>query len=89
MVEICGRVPAPKPPQTRRKYFKLYLLLMLMYFSIQEHRNLPWRRLLMSKPAWACGIAVVGSQWADATLMLGVTKYLKLVYGFSIEYVSI
>ncbi|CAH0553795.1 unnamed protein product [Brassicogethes aeneus] len=54
-----------------------------------EHRNLPWRRLLMSKPAWACGIAVVGSQWADATLMLGVTKYLKLVYGFSIEYEDI
>ncbi|KAJ8974732.1 hypothetical protein NQ317_010610 [Molorchus minor] len=51
-----------------------------------EHRHLPWRRLLMSKPAWACGIAVIGSQWADATLMLGVTKYLKLVYGFSIEY---
>lgn len=48
---------------------------------------MPWRRLLTSKPAWACGIAVVGSQWADATLMLGVTKYLKLVYGFSIEYV--
>ncbi|GJQ69609.1 hypothetical protein Trydic_g6702 [Trypoxylus dichotomus] len=51
-----------------------------------EHRLLPWRRLLLSKPAWACGIAVVGSQWADATLMLGVTKYLKLVYGFSIAY---
>jgi len=48
---------------------------------------LPWRQLLASKPAWACGVAVVGSQWADATLMLGVTKYLKLVYGFSIEYV--
>ncbi|GLV43628.1 uncharacterized protein CBL_07045 [Carabus blaptoides fortunei] len=48
-----------------------------------EHRNLPWRRLLLSGPAWACGVAVVGSQWADATLMLGVTKYLKLVYGFS------
>jgi MFS transporter, ACS family, solute carrier family 17 (sodium-dependent inorganic phosphate cotransporter), other len=46
---------------------------------------LPWRRLLLSGPAWACGIAVIGSQWADATLMLGVTKYLKLVYGFSIE----
>lgn len=43
----------------------------------------------MSKPAWACGIAVVGSQWADSTLMLGVTKYLKLVYGFSIEYVQL
>lgn len=57
-------------------------------FSLKEHRNLPWRRLLTSKPAWACGIAVVGSQWADATLMLGVTKYLKLVYGFSIEYVG-
>lgn len=42
----------------------------------------------MSKPAWACGIAVIGSQWADATLMLGVTKYLKLVYGFSTGYVS-
>lgn len=42
---------------------------------------------MASKPAWACGVAVVGSQWADATLMLGVTKYLKLVYGFSIEYV--
>ncbi|KAJ8962181.1 hypothetical protein NQ318_018142 [Aromia moschata] len=54
-----------------------------------EHRHLPWRRLLMSKPAWACGIAVIGSQWADATLMLGVTKYLKLVYGFSIEYEDI
>ncbi|ENN76129.1 hypothetical protein D910_04909 [Dendroctonus ponderosae] len=53
-----------------------------------EHRNLPWRKLLGSKPAWACGVAVVGSQWADATLMLGVTKYLKLVYGFSIEYAS-
>ncbi|KAG5865857.1 hypothetical protein JTB14_033024 [Gonioctena quinquepunctata] len=53
-----------------------------------EHRHLPWRRLLMSKPAWACGIAVIGSQWADATLMLGVTKYLKLVYGFSLEYKS-
>ncbi|XP_057653518.1 sialin-like [Diorhabda carinulata] len=51
-----------------------------------EHRHLPWRRLLASKPAWACGIAVIGSQWADATLMLGITKYLKLVYGFSIEY---
>ncbi|XP_045468044.1 sialin-like [Harmonia axyridis] len=51
-----------------------------------EHRNLPWRRLLMSKPAWSCGIAVIGSQWADATLMLGVTKYLKLVYGFSTGY---
>lgn len=48
-----------------------------------EFRNLPWRRLLLSGPAWACGVAVVGSQWADATLMLGVTKYLKLVYGFS------
>ncbi|KAF2886121.1 hypothetical protein ILUMI_20051 [Ignelater luminosus] len=47
---------------------------------------LPWRQLLLSGPAWACGIAVIGSQWADATLMLGVTKYLKLVYGFSIEY---
>ncbi|XP_076267942.1 sialin-like isoform X1 [Rhynchophorus ferrugineus] len=54
-----------------------------------EHRNLPWRKLLASKPAWACGVAVVGSQWADATLMLGVTKYLKLVYGFSIEYEDI
>nr|CAH7751468.1 unnamed protein product [Callosobruchus chinensis] len=54
-----------------------------------EHRHLPWRRLLASKPAWACGIAVIGSQWADATLMLGVTKYLKLVYGFSIEYEDI
>ncbi|XP_015840882.1 sialin [Tribolium castaneum] len=54
-----------------------------------EHRNLPWRRLLTSKPAWACGITVIGSQWADATLMLGVTKYLKLVYGFSIEYQDI
>ncbi|CAG9769291.1 unnamed protein product [Ceutorhynchus assimilis] len=54
-----------------------------------EHRNLPWRKLLASKPAWACGVAVVGSQWADATLMLGVTKYLKLVYGFSIEYADI
>jgi ACS family sodium-dependent inorganic phosphate cotransporter len=53
-----------------------------------EHKHLPWRRLLTSKPAWACGIAVIGSQWADATLMLGVTKYLKLVYGFSIEYVT-
>ncbi|XP_065157399.1 sialin-like [Atheta coriaria] len=51
-----------------------------------EHRLLPWRQLLLSKPAWACGIAVMGSQWADATLMLGVTKYLKLVYGFSIAY---
>ncbi|XP_017781574.1 PREDICTED: sialin-like [Nicrophorus vespilloides] len=51
-----------------------------------EHRCLPWRNLLLSKPAWSCGIAVVGSQWADATLMLGVTKYLKLVYGFSIAY---
>ncbi|XP_028127894.1 sialin-like [Diabrotica virgifera virgifera] len=51
-----------------------------------EHKNLPWRRLLASKPAWCCGIAVIGSQWADATLMLGVTKYLKLVYGFSIGY---
>lgn len=50
---------------------------------------LPWRRLLLSGPAWSCGIAVIGSQWADATLMLGVTKYLKLVYGFSIEYVII
>lgn len=49
---------------------------------------LPWRQLLLSGPAWACGIAVIGSQWADATLMLGVTKYLKLVYGFSIEYVT-
>jgi hypothetical protein len=54
-----------------------------------EHKHLPWRRLLTSKPAWACGIAVIGSQWADATLMLGVTKYLKLVYGFSIEYQDI
>ncbi|XP_050308840.1 sialin-like [Anthonomus grandis grandis] len=54
-----------------------------------EHRNLPWRQLLASKPAWSCGVAVVGSQWADATLMLGVTKYLKLVYGFSIEYEDI
>ncbi|CAH1175771.1 unnamed protein product [Phaedon cochleariae] len=54
-----------------------------------EHRHLPWRSLLTSKPAWACGIAVIGSQWADATLMLGVTKYLKLVYGFSIEYEDI
>lgn len=51
-----------------------------------EHRNLPWMELLTSKPAWACGVAVIGSQWADGTLMLGVTKYLKLVYGFSTEY---
>lgn len=51
-----------------------------------EHRLLPWRSLLLCKPAWACGVAVVGSQWADATLMLGVTKYLKLVYGFSVAY---
>ncbi|KAK5649238.1 hypothetical protein RI129_000267 [Pyrocoelia pectoralis] len=51
-----------------------------------EHKLLPWRKLLLSGPAWACGVAVVGSQWADATLMLGVTKYLKLVYGFGIEY---
>lgn len=58
-----------------------------MDFYFQEHSHLPWRRLLLSKPAWACGVAVVGSQWADATLMLGVTKYLKLVYGFSIDYV--
>lgn len=49
---------------------------------------MPWRKLLLSGPAWACGVAVVGSQWADATLMLGVTKYLKLVYGFSTAYVS-
>lgn len=60
----------------------------ILILETQEHRNLPWRRLLTSKPAWACGITVIGSQWADATLMLGVTKYLKLVYGFSIEYVT-
>jgi hypothetical protein len=25
----------------------------------------------------------MGNQWGDATLALGMTKYLKLIYGFS------
>uniref|UniRef100_A0ABD2VVF3 Major facilitator superfamily (MFS) profile domain-containing protein n=1 Tax=Trichogramma kaykai TaxID=54128 RepID=A0ABD2VVF3_9HYME len=32
---------------------------------------------------WASAVATMGNQWGDATLALGMTKYLKLIYGFS------
>lgn len=50
---------------------------------------IPWRHFLASPAVWACGLVVLGSQWADATLMLGVLKYLKLVYGFTTSHVII
>jgi hypothetical protein len=49
---------------------------------------LPWRRILSSPPVWACAMATLGSQWGQATLQLAVTKYLMLVYGFALRYVS-
>nr|CAD7402346.1 unnamed protein product [Timema poppensis] len=45
---------------------------------------LPWRHLLSSAPVWACAVACLGNQWGQTTLQLAVTKYLKLVYGFSL-----
>ncbi|KYN20714.1 Sialin [Trachymyrmex cornetzi] len=44
---------------------------------------IPWGKLLRSVPVWASAVATMGNQWGDATLALGMTKYLKLIYGFS------
>lgn len=50
---------------------------------------IPWGKLLRSVPVWASAVATMGNQWGDATLALGMTKYLKLIYGFSTANVSI
>ena len=49
---------------------------------------IPWGKLLRSVPVWASAVATMGNQWGDATLALGMTKYLKLIYGFSTANVS-
>ncbi|XP_033347332.1 sialin-like isoform X1 [Bombus vosnesenskii] len=54
--------------------------------SYQHDTNaavIPWGKLLRSVPVWASAVATMGNQWGDATLALGMTKYLKLIYGFS------
>lgn len=50
---------------------------------------IPWGKLLRSVPVWASAVATMGNQWGDATLALGMTKYLKLIYGFSTANVNI
>lgn len=50
---------------------------------------IPWGKLLRSVPVWASTVATMGQQWGDATLALGMTKYLKLIYGFSTANVNI
>ncbi|XP_063243181.1 sialin-like [Bacillus rossius redtenbacheri] len=52
----------------------------------REVSQFPWRHLLSSAPVWACAVASLGNQWGQMTLQLAVTKYLKLVYGFSLTY---
>ncbi|KAK0076946.1 hypothetical protein PV325_004641 [Microctonus aethiopoides] len=54
--------------------------------SYQHDTNaavIPWGKLLRSVPVWAAAVATMGNQWGDATLALGMTKYLKFIYGFS------
>ncbi|XP_046744760.1 sialin-like isoform X2 [Diprion similis] len=54
--------------------------------SYQHDTNaavIPWGKLLRSVPVWASAVATMGNQWGDATLSLGMTKYLKRIYGFS------
>ncbi|XP_076287710.1 sialin isoform X1 [Lasioglossum baleicum] len=52
-------------------------------FMMKQAAVIPWGKLLRSVPVWASAVATMGNQWGDATLALGMTKYLKLIYGFS------
>ncbi|XP_014203401.1 putative inorganic phosphate cotransporter [Copidosoma floridanum] len=45
----------------------------------------PWRHILSSKPLWALIIALIGHNWAWATIVSDLPKYMSSVLKFSIQ----
>ncbi|XP_066994039.2 sialin [Anabrus simplex] len=83
MVHDC---PADHPRLSAEQRQRLLIAVGPGLASRQAVPPVPWKRLMLSGPVWACSLANLGSQWGQATLHLAVTKYLKLVYGFSLTY---
>lgn len=50
--------------------------------------ELPWRRLLLSRPVWMAVGAIFGTQCAQTTMTIGMRLYLKFVYDVTSGYYS-
>lgn len=48
--------------------------------------NIPWKRILSSKPVWACLIAHVCYNWGFFTLITDLPSYLKSEWLFNLKF---
>ncbi|XP_071453334.1 sialin-like isoform X1 [Hetaerina americana] len=51
-----------------------------------QEKGFPMKAFLLSGPMWACAAASFGYHWGQTTLLLAATKYLQIVFGFSMSY---
>lgn len=58
------------------------------YIGLRKQK-VPWGAIFSSAPAWAIGITTFGRIWVHYTFIIGGPKYMKSVFGFSIEKVGI
>lgn len=54
------------------------------YMGLRKQK-VPWGAIFSSAPAWSIGITTFGRIWVHYTFIIGGPKYMKSVFGFSIE----
>lgn len=56
--------------------------------SLASVLELPWRRMLLSRPVWMSVAATFGIQCAQTTINHGIRQYLKFVYGVTVSFIK-